>query len=137
MINNDHEVASMKAEKIKMCAFDLWTNGGTYFYYNLRPSFDLMSKFDKVIKPVQPNAIEEKKKEVKDIEKKGIAKCIPKFNPKVNCNFIEYYKTTYGHCSKSHELLFVLNKFTTPKENVRERKVNVSLLFLKMYIEKG
>lgn len=95
-----------KERCIKFTVYDVVTNGGKYFYKNLRPMSDLKESFSRASnKPKEDNEIRRKKQKM---------------------NFIEFYKHQYAYAPEKFEDLYSLNKLTTPKENVKKAKNHVS-----------
>lgn len=91
---------NIKNIALKLNIYDVATNGGKYFYKNIRPMNDLKNQFTRA-NPNKPGEDSWSKKK------------------KDTMNFIEFYRHQYAF-SPNLEDLYTLNKLTTPKENIRK-----------------
>lgn len=131
ILNEEHKSDEIKEKLIKFSVFDMWTNGGKYFYSNLNPSYELRTDFKRVKDKKEDSKIGKAANSSQGLEKnpkfnKSKANDSFKYNSETNCNFITYYMARYGIKVDIKEEIYQCNKFTTFKENLKKNYAGVS-----------
>ena len=126
-LNINNEFAWILKEKlIKTWVYDASSNGWKYLYWDIKPSVELKSSFMKAKKEPNKQANDQniQNKILKDLTDN------PKLSKKERMNFIDFYMHQYAYKADIRENLHWLNRITTPKENVKVSKKQVSNEYL-------
>ena len=125
IINQDFGTADIKEKLIKFSLFDVLSKGLRYFYKNLKPRSHCQSRVEQ---PLSKQKDIESRIKQKNEENKGEQEYKP-YDKRKHWNLAEYYNHQYGY-NITDEEIYILNKLTTPKENLIVKTSSVSFLFL-------
>ena len=121
IINQDFGTADIKEKLIKFSLFDVLSKGLRYFYKNLKPKSHCKSRVEQ---PLSKQKDIESRIKQKNEENKGEQEYKP-YDKRKHWNLAEYYNHQYGY-NITDEEIYILNKLTTPKENLIVKTSSVS-----------